>query len=109
MAPAQTSWTLITNHGAVLLWLAAHPRATMREVAEGVGVTERQVLRIVRDLTTGRMLTVVREGRSNVYSLNQETPLRHLLFSHLPLQKLLESLHIIGPTADEGPPRQFAT
>jgi hypothetical protein len=96
------NWTLITNHGAVLLWLSSNPRSTMRQIAEGIGITERQVARIVSDLVDGAMLEVRREGRCNVYSLNTKAPMRHPILSHVPLQKLLETLHVIAPMATAG-------
>jgi hypothetical protein len=103
MAVSGKNWTLITSHGAVVLWLAANSRSTMREIADGVCITERQVARIVADLAHVHMIEVAREGRCNVYSINPDAPLRHPVLSHLPLQKLLETLHVLAPVAAAAP------
>ena len=39
------SWTFLSNHGHVLMCLAADPDARLRDIAERVGVTERTVRR----------------------------------------------------------------
>ncbi len=44
------AWTFITSHGLVLLAIARDPDVRLREVAEMVGLTERAVQRIVRQL-----------------------------------------------------------
>lgn len=44
------TWTLLSNHGAVLLYLAEHPRATLKETATATGLTERTAFRIAKDL-----------------------------------------------------------
>jgi hypothetical protein len=108
MGATHKNWTLITNHGAVLLWLAENSRSTMREMSEGIGVTERQVARIVADLVDAQMLHVVRRGRSNVYSLNPEVHLRHPVLAHLPLQRLLEVLNVMSPAQRSGDLNQAA-
>ena len=43
-------WTLLSNHGHVLLCIAQEPEIRLRDVAERVGITERAVQRIVADL-----------------------------------------------------------
>src|SRR5579872_522378 len=43
-------WTLLTNHGHVLVLLARNPSIVLREVAVKVGITERAVQRIIADL-----------------------------------------------------------
>ena len=54
------SWTFLTNHTHVLVCIARDPAVTMREVAEFVGITERAVQRIVRDLVvSGRVARTV--------------------------------------------------
>jgi predicted ArsR family transcriptional regulator len=43
-------WTFITSHALVLLNVERRPDATVRELAEEVGLTERQVHRVLGDL-----------------------------------------------------------
>jgi DNA-binding Lrp family transcriptional regulator len=70
-------WTLITNHGMVLTYLARHSRSTAREVAQAVGITERTTHRIIADLVGEGYISRRREGRRNIYRVNPRLPLRH--------------------------------
>lgn len=82
-------WTFLTNHAHVLLSLAANPDATMREVAELVGITERAAHRIVSDLENEGALTRHRNGRRNHYEIRQEFPLRHPIEKHCSIGQLV--------------------
>ena len=72
-------WTFLSNHGHVLVALAGDPEATMREVAQEVGITERAVQLLVRDLQQAGYLQITRVGRRNRYTIATELPLRHPL------------------------------
>ena len=88
----QHEWSLVSSHGAVLLLVAARPDSTLREIAEAVGVTERQVARIIKDLTGAELLRLEHRGRRNLYTVNQNAFLRHSLLAHIPLERLLSAL-----------------
>jgi predicted transcriptional regulator len=77
------AWTLLSNHGHVLVCLALDPDARMREVAVRVGITERAVQLIVRDLVDAGMVVVDKVGRRNRYTLAEEQPFRHPLEAHV--------------------------
>jgi hypothetical protein len=81
LPPVATSadWTFLSNHGHVLVALARDPEATMREVAHHVGITERAVQLLVRDLEQAGYLQITRVGRRNRYTIATELPLRHPL------------------------------
>jgi DNA-binding MarR family transcriptional regulator len=85
-------WTFLSNHTHVLVCLTRDPSVTMKEVADRVGITERAVQRIVRDLVDGGYLTRHRQGRRNVYAVRTERPLRHELEQRTHLGALLEVL-----------------
>ncbi len=85
-------WTFLSNHTHVLVCIARDPAVTMRGVADQVGITERAVQRIVRDLVDSGYLTRHRQGRHNVYGVHAERPLRHDLESATDLGALLEVL-----------------
>lgn len=70
-------WALLTNHGAVLLYVAKHADATVRQVGDGVGITERAAARILRDLREAGYLHATRIGRRNSYEIDRTQPLRH--------------------------------
>ncbi|MQG20930.1 MAG: MarR family transcriptional regulator [SAR202 cluster bacterium] len=65
-----SSWSFMTNHAGVLCFIANHPRATTKQMAATLGITERSVLRIISDLEYGGYLKRKRDGRSNRYNLN---------------------------------------
>lgn len=84
-----TSWTFLTNHAQVFLCIARNPRATAREVAAVVGITERAVQRIIADLEEAEYITRHREGRNNIYKLNPNRPMRHPAQHNHAVQDLL--------------------
>lgn len=86
--PAQ--WTFLTNHSHVLICLAANPDMVLREVSLEVGITERNVQRIVADLEEAGILTREREGRRNHYKINRRNTLRHPIESHVKIGSLLD-------------------
>ena len=74
-----SNWTLFSNHGHVLVCLARDSEARLRDVAMNVGITERAVQKIVRDLQDGGMISVTKNGRRNRYRIHKNEPLRHQL------------------------------
>lgn len=82
-------WTFLSNYGHVLVCLARNRDARLRDVAEEVGLTERAVQTIVRDLQDAGYLAVTKQGRCNRYRINRRKTLRHSLESHCTVGKLL--------------------
>ena len=93
-------WTFLSNHGHVLVALAADPDARMRDVALSVGITERAVQLIVRDLSEAGYLEVQRVGRRNTYTVVTNRPLRHRLEQHASIG---DFLNVLRPTGAPGP------
>ena len=85
-------WTFFSNYGHVLVCLARNREARLRDVAAQVGITERAVQKIVRDMQDAGILTVTKQGRCNRYRINRRKSLRHPLESHCTLGKLLTLL-----------------
>jgi len=85
-------WTFLTNHTHVLLCLVRQPEGTLRQVADRVGITERAVQRIVRDLEQAGVLTRTRRGRRNSYAVNPDFHLRHPLEARRTVGELLALL-----------------
>ncbi len=81
MSPAANDvdrhWTLLTNHGRVLLLIAQEPDARIRDLATVAGVTERTAQTIVADLEQAGYISKERTGRRNVYTVNRKQPFRH--------------------------------
>ena len=70
-------WTFLTNHAHVLLAIARDPTARLRDVAAGVGITERAAQAIVADLEAAGYLHRERVGRRNQYTVNPAGRFRH--------------------------------
>ena len=71
------TWTFLTNHGHVLLAVAADPDTRVEEVAARVGISSRAVLAILRDLEDAGYLTRTRRGRRTHYEVVPHRPFRH--------------------------------
>ncbi len=82
-------WTFFSNYGHVLVCLARNREVRLRDVALEVGITERAVQKIVRDLQNAGFLTVSKQGRCNRYRINRRKTLRHGLESQCTVGKLL--------------------
>lgn len=83
-------WTFLTNHAHVLLCLAQDPEIRLSEVAVEVGLTERGVQRIVKELASSGYITRQRIGRRNRYLVHQSRPLRRSIAKHREVGDLLE-------------------
>lgn len=90
-------WTFLTNHALVLLTIAADPSATLREIGDRVGITERAAHGIVADLVEAGYVRRRKEGRRNVYGVDERKRLRHPLARERKVGELLRVL------ADDGP------
>ena len=88
-------WTFLSNYGHVLVSLARDPDARMRDVATAVGITERAVQQIVRELVEQGYLQKEKMGRRNRYDVVRTAHLRHELESAVTLGDFLELL--VGP------------
>lgn len=83
------TWTFLTNHSHVLICLALEPDLLLREVAEKVGITERAVQKIVHELEQGGVLTRIKDGRRNRYTIQEARSLRHPVEGHRTISDLL--------------------
>jgi DNA-binding MarR family transcriptional regulator len=96
-------WRFVTNHTQVLLLISRDPGARLREIAEGVGITERAAQRIVADLVESGFVKRARVGRRNHYLIEREAKMRHALQAQLEIGGLLDLLDAERP-ADDTPP-----
>lgn len=83
-------WTFLTNHSHVLILLARDPGMVLREVAARIGITERAVQRIIRELEEDGFLEKEKVGRQNHYKILRDRPLRHPIESHRQIGDLLD-------------------
>lgn len=84
------SWTFLTNHGHVMVYLAEAPEARLKDIAAVVGITERSAHGILQDLTEAGYVAKVKSGRRNYYSLNTDLALRHPAESNHKIGELLD-------------------
>ena len=89
-AQGTQGWTFLSNHAHVLIALAAEPDLRLRDIAARVGITERSVQNLLADLEAEGLVTRVRAGRRNRYSLHLDRPLRHPLEAHCRVRELVD-------------------
>ncbi|RMG94581.1 MAG: MarR family transcriptional regulator [Deltaproteobacteria bacterium] len=97
-SPPGAAWHFLSNHGHVLVYVAQHPDARIREIADAVGVTERTVARILAELEAAGIVDRVRVGRRCHYHVRPDAPLRHPLESSHTVGELVTAL-ADGPVA----------
>ncbi|MCB1099639.1 MAG: winged helix-turn-helix domain-containing protein [Verrucomicrobiales bacterium] len=87
-----SGWTFLTNHTHILVSLKRDPEMTVRNLSLQVGITERSVQRILTDLEQSGVVTRMKSGRRNQYSVNEDFRLRHPLEANHTLKDLLEAV-----------------
>ena len=65
------SWGFLTNHARALLCIARDPGVRLRDIAAGLGITERSAHAIVTDLTTAGYVVKHKDGRRNRYQIQE--------------------------------------
>ena len=81
----------------MLALVAHHGQITSREIASTLNITERSVLRIIKDLEDGGYLERFREGRQNYYKVDPKAPLRREDARHVAIGDLLG---LLNPTSE---------
>jgi DNA-binding Lrp family transcriptional regulator len=82
-------WTFFTNHTHVLVYLGLNGDRPLKEVASAIGITERAVQNIVKELENAGALKKIKIGRQNTYQLNTDINLRHPLEQHCTIGDVL--------------------
>jgi DNA-binding transcriptional ArsR family regulator len=85
-------WSLLTNHGRLLLAIENEPGLRIRDMAERLHLTERAIALILRDLRESGYVTSEREGRRVFYSVVPDKPLRSDLLRGHTVGQLLQLL-----------------
>jgi len=91
------AWTVLSNHGHVLIHVSRQPQSRLRDVAAAVGITERSAQMILADLEEGGYVTKVRVGRRNHYEVHPERGFRHPAEASHPVGQLLRIFTDGGP------------
>src|SRR5436853_6872855 len=85
-------WNFLRNYGLVLTHLVQNPRATLREIARGTDLTERAVYQIVRDLEVNGFIQKRREGRRNIYTVNEGALFSFPVYQQLNIAQMITAL-----------------
>jgi DNA-binding MarR family transcriptional regulator len=83
------TWTFLSNHGNVIVYIDEHRDARLREIADAIGITERATHKLVTELVDEGYLTRKRVGRRSEYSVNSEMHLRQAALAEHTLHELL--------------------
>lgn len=70
-----TSWTFLTYHARVLLFVAHDPEARLRDIAASLNITERSAFGILTDLVEAGYVVKEKNGRRNRYHVQVQLPL----------------------------------
>jgi len=89
-ASERRPWTLLSNHGHVLVCLARNPTMRVRDVAASVGITERACYRIVGYLVQAGLVRRERVGRNNHYRIDLSSSMRHPAWQGMRAASLLD-------------------
>jgi len=85
-------WSLLSAQGRVLFYIALCPACTVSEMANGLGLTERAVWGIVRELRRENMVTLQRKDRRHRYRVNLDAPLLAPTIEGMTLRPILGEL-----------------
>jgi hypothetical protein len=85
--------TCLSNQLSLLMLLAIRGEVTTRELALSLGITERAVHRILRDLAESGFITIGKRGYRNQYTVHPEMPVGHPAFPTLTLGELLAPVY----------------
>src|SRR4051794_18745494 len=99
-------WSFLTTHARALLFLADEPDARLRDLATGLGVTERTAYGVVADLSSAGYLLKERDGRRNRYHVQRHLPLRDQIGRKRSVGELLDVLGTTVSTPATRPRRR---
>ena len=85
-------FTLLTNHGAVLVYLHMRPGDTIRTIAAALNLSERTAISVLANLREAGYLSVTRNGRRNQYVINEDAPAPRVGFSGFTVGSLIRAL-----------------
>ena len=69
------NWSFLTNHARVLMCIAHDPGVRLRDIAAGLGITERSAYGIVTELAEAGYVIKQKDGRRNRYQIQAHLPL----------------------------------
>ena len=103
-------WGLLTNHALVLIHVIEHPRSTLRDIADAVGITDRAALSLLRALEADNIVARRRVGRRNEYTVDVDALLAHRTHGKYSISQIANGLFALSgriPGADLPPGMQI--
>lgn len=94
-------WSLLTNHAFVLAHVVEHPRSTLRQIADAVGITDRAALSILRGLEEDAIITRTKQGRRNRYAVDIEALMQHRSQGKYTIGELVAALRLLAQRVPE--------
>jgi DNA-binding IclR family transcriptional regulator len=88
--------TCLSNQLSLLMLLAVRSEVTTRELALSLGITERAVHRILRELAGSGYITIGKRGYRNQYTVHPDMSVGHPAFPTLSLGDLLAPVYARG-------------
>lgn len=85
-----TSWSFLTNHALVLIYLGQRPDSIGLDIAQAVGITERAARKIIGDLQAHGYVELEKIGRRNRYQMDLHHPVIRIGDRSLTVGQLLE-------------------
>ena len=82
-------YSCLSNQLALLMMLEARGAITTRELSLSLGITERAVHRILKDLAEHGLISISKRGYRNCYTVHAERPVGHPAFPWLTVADLL--------------------
>ncbi len=89
-------WGLLTNHALVLIHVIEHPRSTLRDIADAVGITERAALSLLRALEADAIVARRKDGRRNVYTVDVDALMAHRSAGRYNIAQIASALFAIS-------------
>jgi DNA-binding HxlR family transcriptional regulator len=82
-------WAFLSNHARVFEYIATHEKSIAESMSRDIGVTQRVIFMILKDLETEGYITREKIGRCNHYEIHTELPMRHHLDRNRPVAEIL--------------------
>jgi len=89
-------WGLLTNHALVLVHVIEHPRSTLREIADNVGITDRAALSLLRALEEDAIIARRKEGRRNSYTVDVDALMSYRSSGKYSISQIASALFAIS-------------
>src|SRR5262245_383909 len=92
MSKTAHEWYHFSSHGTLLVYIAANPNCTIKQMADALCLTERSVWGTVGALLYQDQVRVLRRHRRNHYTVNPDAPFLHPTVKGIKIGSLLNGL-----------------